>query len=642
MSLLTYDPDAAPYAALLDDFNAPLLEAIVTAAARKRAIAQARASEAANFKLASDQLVLLRNALRSAQQATMERMVDTTKAWEYSQTKALMQELDAQLMRIDGLMVQQTQGLQAQGWNAGETLLPDMLQELKLQVQWTPRIDSKLLDIAQATVPELISGVTRGIKSDVSRLLRNAALGQWPVYDLMHKIGTVTGKGPWASAFARGEAIYRTEQGRMYGAANLGRLEELGKTEDGWMKEWVSSEDVRVRFDHVKANGQRVPTDGYYEVGGEKALYPLDPNLSARQSIHCRCLSVPWHPDFDTPVGAKQQAEPFDFDQELARLHTEPSWDALRNQGMSGPELRSSGRQSPWRTVSLTDTMLQAIAKRSTDWEALLRLRYGIEAASGASTQALRYKTLKGLETYRAQSGAYVTEAEYLKRMEFGQPFYANSSGETSLVGRILFSVKNMKDMPARFSKDGQLEVVLHELGHTVANMFGIHPGYGSEPPGMWAEWQKIHNASRGIMNEGVEKVGAYTTGVKRTREQERQALADLTAKGGDTKGDWNEETMARANEGHWRWERQEYENAKAWRIRQEGLLEAAKQLATPTAQNVDYYPTQYAQTGTGRPGSAVVEDFAESVAAFLAGSELFKTYCPARVSFLQRWLNLR
>jgi uncharacterized protein with gpF-like domain len=51
---------------------------------------------------------------------------------------------------------------------------------------------------------------------------------------------------------------------------------------------WDATLDGRTRDSHGRADGQ-IKKDGYFIIDGQKALYPLDPNLSADQSINCRC-----------------------------------------------------------------------------------------------------------------------------------------------------------------------------------------------------------------------------------------------------------------------------------------------------------------------------------------------------------------
>lgn len=56
-------------------------------------------------------------------------------------------------------------------------------------------------------------------------------------------------------------------------------------------KEWVAILDSKTRDDHVQADGQVVPLNEDFTVGGEQALFPRDQRLSAGQAINCRCIS---------------------------------------------------------------------------------------------------------------------------------------------------------------------------------------------------------------------------------------------------------------------------------------------------------------------------------------------------------------
>jgi uncharacterized protein with gpF-like domain len=54
---------------------------------------------------------------------------------------------------------------------------------------------------------------------------------------------------------------------------------------------WSATKDAKTREDHANADGQKRGeiVEGGFDLGGEFALYPLDPNLSAGNSINCRC-----------------------------------------------------------------------------------------------------------------------------------------------------------------------------------------------------------------------------------------------------------------------------------------------------------------------------------------------------------------
>jgi uncharacterized protein with gpF-like domain len=56
------------------------------------------------------------------------------------------------------------------------------------------------------------------------------------------------------------------------------------------MKTWTSKKDSLVRKDHADANGQTVPMNSFFKVGGSPMLFPGDPTAPADQVINCRCI----------------------------------------------------------------------------------------------------------------------------------------------------------------------------------------------------------------------------------------------------------------------------------------------------------------------------------------------------------------
>jgi len=80
---------------------------------------------------------------------------------------------------------------------------------------------------------------------------------------------------------ATNAANYATEQA----ALNLFPGQNMTKT-------WKSGFDARVRDAHRAANGQVVPFNGKFSVGGESLQRPGDPNGSASNVINCRCSMI--------------------------------------------------------------------------------------------------------------------------------------------------------------------------------------------------------------------------------------------------------------------------------------------------------------------------------------------------------------
>ena len=78
----------------------------------------------------------------------------------------------------------------------------------------------------------------------------------------------------------------------LVGLANAGSLLAATTSGASESKTWLTAGDDRVRPDHQDAEGQTVPLDGQFEVGGESCSYPGDPVLSWAQAANCRCVQA--------------------------------------------------------------------------------------------------------------------------------------------------------------------------------------------------------------------------------------------------------------------------------------------------------------------------------------------------------------
>jgi len=62
---------------------------------------------------------------------------------------------------------------------------------------------------------------------------------------------------------------------------------------EGEAKEWLATQDDKVRDAHAAADGQKVPIDESFDVGGEQLEYPGDVAGSPENVINCRCTWLP-------------------------------------------------------------------------------------------------------------------------------------------------------------------------------------------------------------------------------------------------------------------------------------------------------------------------------------------------------------
>jgi phage portal protein BeeE len=91
---------------------------------------------------------------------------------------------------------------------------------------------------------------------------------------------------------ARATMVARTE---VSGAMNCGHTEAIRRAYEDIpgieaAKEWLSIHGATTRDEHAEADGQQVPVDDMFTVGGEQCMYPGDASLSAAMRINCQCL----------------------------------------------------------------------------------------------------------------------------------------------------------------------------------------------------------------------------------------------------------------------------------------------------------------------------------------------------------------
>lgn len=120
-------------------------------------------------------------------------------------------------------------------------------------------------------------------------------------------MSTEGGFEKWNTRAAR---IARTETHRLINAGTMqAARDEQAISGETLRKSWVCTWDSRTRDDHFRADGQTVPIDGKFMIGGYEADYPGDPNLPAHLSINCRCTHVILGEGEELPDNSDRQTE---------------------------------------------------------------------------------------------------------------------------------------------------------------------------------------------------------------------------------------------------------------------------------------------------------------------------------------------
>lgn len=131
---------------------------------------------------------------------------------------------------------------------------------------------------------QLAAGVTDTTYASVQQALADGAAAGESIDDIAGRVRDV-----FADASTnRAKTIARTE---VVSASNGSAVESARQLPADVVrgKEWISTSDERTRDEHADADGQVVPVDGAFDVGGESLAYPGDPAGDPALTISCRC-----------------------------------------------------------------------------------------------------------------------------------------------------------------------------------------------------------------------------------------------------------------------------------------------------------------------------------------------------------------
>ncbi len=217
---------------------------------RERAVRAAYKVEHDLYGVENLTLTEIRRELEAARKSVLAVLATARKDWQIAQAQALLKEIEREmgawakvassaaagrLGEVADLGVEQAMASLGAGGGLGFSLGSG------------PVISRDFVAVASQTLPDLVTNVSADLTRKIGSILRQAVLAQETPLEAMQKIGTFTGKGVFASAFERGEAIVRTEYGRIAQTANYTTLSAIARDNAGLHKEWSCVVDGRAR-----------------------------------------------------------------------------------------------------------------------------------------------------------------------------------------------------------------------------------------------------------------------------------------------------------------------------------------------------------------------------------------------------------
>lgn len=116
---------------------------------------------------------------------------------------------------------------------------------------------------------------------------------------------STTGSEHWQN---RATVVARTETIAALNAGQMDAFRAFAEDEPtvAFEKIWLATADSRTRPDHVEADGQRVPLESPFNVGGFELMFPGDPSGPPQEVIQCRCTMLLVEPGESVAMSDRQ------------------------------------------------------------------------------------------------------------------------------------------------------------------------------------------------------------------------------------------------------------------------------------------------------------------------------------------------
>lgn len=151
----------------------------------------------------------------------------------------------------------------------------------------------------QTEATKRVVGITDTLWADLnSRVVENLTVGM----DIKTLTKEVEAIGQFATS--RSRSIARTETLGAYNGGDWDGAQALGEF-GPTHKRWLATTDGRERDSHREANGQVVPMDEPFKVGGGSMMRPHALGAPAGEVVNCRCTTQMFWPGDKLPEGSR-------------------------------------------------------------------------------------------------------------------------------------------------------------------------------------------------------------------------------------------------------------------------------------------------------------------------------------------------
>jgi len=215
--------------------------------------------------------------------------------WDAYHLKQMLSSIESQISNFQAKAKAEAEGFLEESWGMGRNLVDVPLAEAGIYMGFS--LSTSILDTLKDFAFHKIEGLSDSAWDKIQSELTLGVMGGKTPQEVASAIGkNLTDPSIFTSIGARAEVITKTEMGRVFSTAAEMRMEEAADHVDGLEKMWRHAGHPKVpRASHLAADGDHVPVDEPFNIGGVEMMYPRDPKAPIEETINCGCDHVPYH-----------------------------------------------------------------------------------------------------------------------------------------------------------------------------------------------------------------------------------------------------------------------------------------------------------------------------------------------------------
>ncbi len=207
--------------------------------------------------------------------------------WDAYHLAQMKDSISGQIENFKAKAKAEAGGLLEESWGKGKNLVDIPLGNAGIYMGF--HLSTSVLDALKDFAFYKIDGISNSAWDRIRGELSLGVLGGKTPQEVASTIGkNLKDPSIFTSIAHRAEVITQAEMGRVFSTAAELRMEQAAEHVDGLEKQWRHAGHPKVpRSSHVAADGDHVPVDEPFDIGGVKMMYPRDPAAPIEETINC-------------------------------------------------------------------------------------------------------------------------------------------------------------------------------------------------------------------------------------------------------------------------------------------------------------------------------------------------------------------